>query len=151
MQAARGTLSREHAFDLAGRWLLQKLRTEIEAWQAVDFPRAVQKAEEGRLALKEWRGDALIVVLRDLIRPLCGAFVGTYRLNWPKLLASVRKRLEEVLAGTFLEEPVSFRSGRFTPVSCLEAIRPRDGVFHNHGLDPEAFALLTMAPPVSSR
>jgi hypothetical protein len=145
--AVKGTMTKQHAFDLAGRWFLQKFRSELEAWHSVDYRVAVRKVTEGKVDLDAWRADALVVILRDLIRPVCGAFVDTYRLNWRKLLASVRERLKDVTAGTFLEEPVSLRSGRFTPLSCLESIRPSKGLLHNHGLDLNAFAQLTMPMP----
>jgi hypothetical protein len=145
--AAQGELSREHAFDLAGRWFLQRFKTELDAWQAVDFPRAAEKSKAGSLNLEEWRGDVLVTILRELFRPVCGGFVDAYRLNWRKLLASIRDRLKNTVAGTFLEEPVPFRSGSFTPLSCLESVRPRKGLLHNHGLDLGAFAQLTMLMP----
>jgi len=145
--AAQGKLSPDHAFELAGRWFLQHLKFELEAHQAVDFPRAAEKASEGKLHLDWWRKVMFAVILRELLSRLCRGFLDTYRLSWHRFVASVRTRLEALLAGTFLEEPVPCPKGPFTPLSFLESIHPRRGLLRYLGGDPEAFLQLTLYMP----
>mgnify|MGYP001044551653 CR=1 FL=1 len=147
MLASAGDLSRGYAFELAGRFLLQKFRNELEAYHAVDFPAAAAKAEEGKLNLEEWRKDMLCIMIREFITSICCAFLDVYQFSWRKLVASVRARMTEMVKGSFLEAPVTSRSEELTPVSFLESIRPRSGLLRNVSLDMDSFTELTVLMP----
>ncbi len=146
--AAQKDLSQKCAFALAGRFLLQQFRNELDAYNSVDFPIALDKFGNNMLYLQRWRANVLCTVLRDLITPICCAFVDTYDLDWHELVASIRTTLNEMLKGTFLENPVVLNSVKMTPLSFLESISAKNGLLRNLNLDLGAFSRITELIPL---
>lgn len=136
----RGRIPRDKAQEAGRRWFLQKFKTEIDAWNAVDFPTMKRKAREGKLDLESWRGEAMCAILRSLIGAVVWGFLEPYGISWREWSGSLAEDVRYLTRDTFLEQPVRCREGTCTPGSCLEGIDLSNGLIRNRRLCADIYA-----------
>jgi hypothetical protein len=140
--ASQGSLSKGDAFSMAGRFFLQFVKREIEAYDRVDYRFCRNQFQPGDKELEVCRGAFLCMIVGYPLEPLAGAFIDTYSLDWRTWTRSVRRQMDGLTQGTFLSKPVLYAGAPVTPWTLLNSIQVAGGFIRDRSGGKMPFAWL---------
>jgi hypothetical protein len=145
--AARGSLGREEAFAMAGRFYLQHVKRELGAYGLVDYPYYLGKLGGGTRQLEFFRGTSMCMIVGFPLEGLAVGFIDPYSLDWRDWVESVAPAIDELAQGTFLEEAVLYAGVEVTPSDLLRSIEVSAGRIRDRSGGKMPFARLVAHLP----
>jgi hypothetical protein len=141
--AAKGSLSYDYAFSLAGRHFLQHIKNEIDAYGTVDVPFFKDISKGDPKEFEAYRIGLICALLASHLWTTGCAFIDTYRIPWDKWVSSIENDIDNLVSGTFVEDSFRLSGKSYSFYSFLESIELETGIIRNRSLPSKVFNNIT--------